>query len=90
MAFFEITGGNKLNGEIIPQGSKNEALQVLCAVLLTKDVVQVDNIPNIRDVNKLIELLQFLGVKTVKTGIDSYTFCAKDIDIDVLHKTPLN
>lgn len=87
MAFFEITGGNKLNGEIIPQGSKNEALQILCAVLLTKDVVQVDNIPNIRDVNKLIELLQFLGVKTEKTGIDSYTFCSKDIDIDALHKT---
>ena len=86
MAFFEIIGGNKLNGEIIPQGSKNEALQVLCAVLLTEEEVKIENVPNIRDVNKLIELLQFLGVKTIKTSEDSYTFCAKNINIDALHQ----
>ena len=86
MAFFEIIGGNKLNGEIIPQGSKNEALQVLCAVLLTDEEVKIENVPNIRDVNKLIELLQFLGVKTIKTNEDSYTFCAKNINIDALHQ----
>ena len=76
MAFFEITGGKKLSGEIIPQGSKNEALQVLCAVLLTKEEVTIENIPNIRDVNKLIELLKYIGVKTIKNNDDTYTFCA--------------
>ncbi len=63
MSSFEIVGGNKLKGDIVPQGAKNEALQVLCAVLLTKDKVVVENIPNIRDVNKLIDLLQLIGVK---------------------------
>ncbi|MBR1792935.1 MAG: UDP-N-acetylglucosamine 1-carboxyvinyltransferase [Bacteroidales bacterium] len=63
MASFEIVGGHHLKGEIVPQGAKNEALQVLCAVLLTSDAVVIENIPDIRDVNKLIELLMLLGVK---------------------------
>ncbi|MCQ2050573.1 MAG: UDP-N-acetylglucosamine 1-carboxyvinyltransferase, partial [Candidatus Saccharibacteria bacterium] len=62
MASFEIIGGNRLNGEITPQGAKNEALQVLCAVLLTNEKVRIENIPDIRDVNRLIELLAMLGV----------------------------
>ena len=62
MAVFEIEGGHKLKGEIIPQGAKNEALQVICAVLLTAEPVTINNIPEIRDVLKLIELLQSLGV----------------------------
>ena len=64
MSSFEIVGGYKLQGEIHPQGAKNEALQVLCAVLLTGEKVVIDNIPDIRDVNKLIGLLELLGVKT--------------------------
>ena len=57
MASFKVTGGLRLKGEIIPQGAKNEALQILCAVVLTKEPVTIHNIPNIRDVNQLIELL---------------------------------
>ena len=63
MSSFEITGGRRLHGEIIPQGAKNEALQVICACLLTPEKVTIHNIPDIRDVNKLIELLQALGVE---------------------------
>ena len=63
MAKFEIVGGNRLKGELIPQGAKNEALQILCAVLLTKEKVVVSNIPNILDVNRLIGLLRAMGVK---------------------------
>jgi UDP-N-acetylglucosamine 1-carboxyvinyltransferase len=65
---FEITGGVRLKGEIIPQGAKNEALQILCAVLLTAEKVTIHNVPDIVDVNKLIELLSTLGVKTEKMG----------------------
>ncbi|GGG02422.1 UDP-N-acetylglucosamine 1-carboxyvinyltransferase [Pontibacter amylolyticus] len=84
MASFEVKGGAKLRGEIIPQGAKNEALQILCAVLLTPEKVTISNIPDIRDVNKLIELLRSLGVKTERLSPDTYTFQANDIDIDFL------
>ena len=63
MGSFQIEGGHKLKGAIIPQGAKNESLQVLCAVLLTNEKVTISNIPNILDVNKLIDLLKSLGVK---------------------------
>lgn len=82
---FEIIGGNKLSGEIIPQGAKNEALQVLCAVLLTEEEVVMENIPNIRDVNKLIELLEFLGVEVKIISKGKYSFRAKDIDIERIY-----
>lgn len=84
MSSFEITGGLKLNGEILPQGSKNEALQVLCAVLLTPEKITIHNIPDIRDVNKLIDLLQSLGVKVEKIGNSSYTFEAANVHFDYL------
>jgi UDP-N-acetylglucosamine 1-carboxyvinyltransferase len=84
MASFEVKGGAKLRGEIIPQGAKNEALQILCAVLLTPEKVTISNIPDIRDVNKLIELLQELGVKTERPAPDTYTFQADNIDLDFL------
>ena len=76
MAVFEVQGGNKLKGDIIPQGAKNEALQVINTVLLTKEKVTISNIPDIVDVNKLIELLSELGVKVEKTGHEEYTFQA--------------
>jgi len=82
MSSFEITGGNPLSGEIIPQGAKNEALQVICACLLTPEPITIHNVPNIRDVNKLIELLQSLGVKITKHPPSSYTFEAIDIQFD--------
>lgn len=84
MAIFEVDGGHKLKGEIIPQGAKNEALQILCAVLLTKEKVVISNIPNIVDVIKLIELLADLGVKVEKTGHEEYTFQADDVNVDFL------
>src|SRR6201986_584223 len=77
---FEIIGGKPLKGEIIPQGAKNEALQVLSAVLLTGEKVTISNIPDIKDVNKLIELLGDMGVEGNKLAADTYTFEAKDID----------
>ncbi|MPL93384.1 UDP-N-acetylglucosamine 1-carboxyvinyltransferase [bioreactor metagenome] len=87
MSKFEIIGGNKLKGDIVPQGAKNEALQVICAVLLTKDEVIIDNIPNIRDVNKLIELLAYIGVKVEKLGDEKYSFKAENINLDLI-QTP--
>lgn len=84
MAIFEVHGGNKLKGDIIPQGAKNEALQVICAVLLTKEKVIIGNVPNIVDINKLIELLSELGVKVEKSGHEEYTFQADDVNIDYL------
>ena len=84
MASFVIEGGHKLQGDIIPQGAKNEALQVLCAVLLTPEPVTIHKVPDIRDVNKLIELLKALGVVVEFLGDESYQFCAKDVDIDYL------
>ena len=73
MSSFEIIGGQKLHGEITPQGAKNEALQIICAALLTPEKITIHNIPDIRDVNKLIELLAYLGVevKKLKEGYDS-------------------
>lgn len=85
MATFKVTGGRKLKGEIIPQGAKNEALQILSAVLLTPEEVVINNIPAIRDVLKLIELLTDLGVKVAKKSEDSYSFKADDINLDYLN-----
>ena len=85
MAVFEIEGGHKLKGEIIPQGAKNEALQVICAVLLTAEPVTINNIPEIRDVLKLIELLQSLGVTVTRNERGSFTFVSKDIDLEFLN-----
>ena len=85
MASFEIIGGNKLKGELVPQGAKNEALQILCAVLLTPEKVTISNIPNIRDVNKLIDLLSDLGVKVTQLSEDTYEFVADDVDLEHLH-----
>ena len=84
---FEVTGGLELSGEIVPQGAKNEALQILCAVLLTPEKVVIKNIPDIRDVNKLIELLQQLGVEVEQTGVlkGEFSFRAKNINIDYLN-----
>lgn len=84
MSSFEIIGGKKLKGEITPQGAKNEALQVISAVLLTSEEVIMDNIPDIRDVNKLIELLIFLGVKVNKLSSGKYSFKADNIDVNIL------
>lgn len=84
MASFEIHGGKKLKGELHPQGAKNEALQVLCAVLLTEEKVTISNIPDIIDVNKLINLLQALGVNTERIEKGVYTFQAKNINLDYL------
>jgi len=82
MNAFEITGGIKLKGEITPQGAKNEALQILSAVLLTEEKVTISNIPDIKDVNKLIELLGDLGVAVERINKDTYTFEAKNIDLN--------
>jgi UDP-N-acetylglucosamine 1-carboxyvinyltransferase len=84
MGSFRVVGGNKLKGEIIPQGAKNEALQILCAVLLTAEKVTINKIPNIRDVNKLIELLSDMGVKVERLGPESYSFQADQVNIDYL------
>lgn len=84
MATFIIEGGHKLKGKIQPQGAKNEALQILCAVLLTPEEVTIHNIPDILDVNKLITLLGKLGVKTKKTGNGSYTFKADEVNLNYL------
>ncbi|WP_412468026.1 UDP-N-acetylglucosamine 1-carboxyvinyltransferase [Pedobacter sp. KLB.chiD] len=82
MNAFEITGGIKLKGEITPQGAKNEALQILSAVLLTEKKVTISNIPDIKDVNKLIELLGDLGVTVERINKDTYTFEARNIDLN--------
>jgi len=84
MSAFKVQGEAQLSGSIVPQGAKNEALQILSAVLLTDRKVRVENVPNILDVNKLIELLRDLGVQVEAHGGDSYTFCAKEVDIDYL------
>ena len=79
---FEIIGGKPLKGEIIPQGAKNEALQILSAVLLTSEKITISNIPDIKDVNKLIELLGDMGVIVNQLGPDTYSFEAKNIDLN--------
>ena len=84
MNIFEINGGKKLKGELTPQGAKNEALQVLCAVLLTPEEVIIDNVPNIIDANKLIDLLSSMGVKVKKISDEKYSFKADNVDVDYL------
>ncbi len=84
MSSFVIEGGYKLSGEITPQGAKNEALEVLCAVLLTQEKVTIHNVPDILDVNNLIQLLRDMNVKVERTTEATYTFQADDIDIDYL------
>ena len=84
MASFKIAGGTPLKGEIIPQGAKNEALQILSAVLLTDQKITIHKVPNIRDVNKLIELLGEIGVTVNQLSDESYEFQADSVDIDFL------
>ncbi|WP_149275521.1 UDP-N-acetylglucosamine 1-carboxyvinyltransferase [Pareuzebyella sediminis] len=84
MGTFKIEGGHQLSGEITPQGAKNEALQILCAVLLTAEKVTISNIPDIVDVNKLITLLEDLGVKIRKKEKGTYTFEADEINLDYM------
>ncbi|MCW0484305.1 UDP-N-acetylglucosamine 1-carboxyvinyltransferase [Gaoshiqia sediminis] len=84
MATFQIEGGRKLNGTLEPQGAKNEALQVICASLLTSEKVTISNIPEIRDVLKLIEVLSGLGVKTERLSKGEYTFLADELNLDYL------
>jgi UDP-N-acetylglucosamine 1-carboxyvinyltransferase len=87
MSVFEIQGGVKLSGSIEAQGAKNEALQILCAVLLTPEEVVINKVPNILDVNKLIDLLAALGVEITKIGNESYRFKAANINVDYLEST---
>ncbi len=84
MGTFVVEGGNRLKGEIVPQGAKNEALQVICATLLTSEPVTINNIPDIRDVNNLIELLRSMGVTITQNSPSSYTFQANNIDLKYL------
>ena len=84
MASFVIEGGHKLHGEIIPQGAKNEVLQLLCATLLTEEEVTISNVPNILDVNNLIQMLRDMGVEVSKKSGDTYTFKAATIDREYL------
>lgn len=89
MATFEIKGGKQLKGEIFPQGAKNEALQVICACLLTPEPVTIRNIPDIKDVNILIDVLRELGVKVNRINSNDYTFQADDINIGYLYEQSL-
>ncbi len=84
MGIFEVIGGNKLKGEITPQGAKNEALQILSAVLLTAEPMEINNIPDIIDVNLLIELLKEMNVKVEKLQANSYRFQADDVNVEYL------
>jgi UDP-N-acetylglucosamine 1-carboxyvinyltransferase len=85
MKSFEVTGGRKLSGEITPQGAKNEALQVICAVLLTGEEVTISNIPEILDVNMLIGMMSDLGVDVKRVSPDTYTFRAADVLTDKIY-----
>lgn len=84
MEYFAVEGGRRLSGEILPQGAKNEALQILCAVLLSPEPITISNIPNIVDVNRLIQILADMGVKVEKQSEDTYTFQADDLDLDYI------
>ena len=84
MQAFKIQGGNKLNGDVVPQGAKNEALQIICATLLTSEEVVISNIPDIIDVNKLINLLSSIGVKVKKINPNKYSFKAENINLKSL------
>jgi len=81
MNSFKVEGGVKLSGDITPQGAKNEALQILCATLLTSEKVIIENVPEIIDVLRLIDLLKILGVKIEKISNNKYSFEAKNIDL---------
>lgn len=85
MSTFVIEGGHRLTGEITPQGAKNEALQVICATLLTADEVRIQNIPDILDVNNLISLLEQMGVSVRRNAPGDYTFCAANVNLAYLH-----
>ena len=85
MQSFEVKGGKKLSGEITPQGAKNEALQIISAVLLSSEKITVSNIPDIVDVNLLIELLGEMKVKINRQSRDTCTFQADDVDVEYLH-----
>ena len=84
MASFVIEGGHKLKGEIHPQGAKNEVLQIICATLLTPEKVTIHNIPDILDVNNLIQLVREMGVTVSKEGVNTYSFEAKNVNLDYL------
>ena len=84
MSSFEVVGGKKLSGTIHPQGAKNEALQIICAVLLSKEKIIIKNVPDIIDVNKLIDLIKSLGVKVRKTSKGTFEFQSNDIDLNYL------
>jgi UDP-N-acetylglucosamine 1-carboxyvinyltransferase len=90
MSSFEVTGGKRLSGEIVPQGAKNETLQIISAVLLTSEKMFIENIPDIIDVNLLIELLAEMKVKVERTGPNSFTFQADDMDVDYLEQRCLS
>ncbi len=85
MAIFKVEGGHPLSGEITPQGAKNEALQIICAALLTAERVTLHNVPQIIDVLQLLELLRAMGVEVNKIGTESYTLCAREINLDYIH-----
>jgi len=85
MQAFKIKGGIKLSGDITPQGAKNEALQIICATLLTSEEVIINNIPDIIDINKLITLLKSLGVEVNKIKPNTYSFKAENIDLNYLN-----
>jgi UDP-N-acetylglucosamine 1-carboxyvinyltransferase len=84
MSIFEVRGGHRLSGSIVPQGAKNEALQIISAVLLTADEVRIENIPDIIDVNLLIELLKEINVKVDRLDAHTATFKADQVDVDYL------
>ncbi len=84
MGSFKIQGGHQLHGEIIPQGAKNEALQVICGVLLTSEPVTISNIPQIRDVIRLIQLLEDLGVKVDHLSANDYRFTSDNVNLSYL------
>ena len=85
MAIFKVEGGHSLHGSIVPQGAKNEALQILCATLLTEERVVIRNVPRILDVMQLIDLLRTMGVEVEELSCDSFAFRARNIDLDYLH-----
>ncbi|MFR9566502.1 MAG: UDP-N-acetylglucosamine 1-carboxyvinyltransferase, partial [Rikenellaceae bacterium] len=84
MAIFQVEGGHRLQGEITPQGAKNEALQIICATLLSKERIVVNNIPQILDIIQLIELFEAMGVEVERLSEESYAFCAREVNLDYL------
>jgi UDP-N-acetylglucosamine 1-carboxyvinyltransferase len=84
MEYFAVEGGHRLSGEIVPQGAKNEALQILCAVLLSPEPITISNVPDIVDVNRLINILAEMGVKVERLATDTYRFQADELDLDYI------